>query len=119
VLAAARDAARREGVELVMPRWDFGTDTDLLSALDRLGLTRWKNLPGIDLRAEVTAATHRANITVDEFGTEAAAVTAIGVELTSIFEPAVTVVADHPFAFAIVHPPTGMPLFLGQVAQPS
>jgi serine protease inhibitor len=26
---------------------------------------------------------------------------------------------DRPFAFAIVHTPTGVPLFMGQVADPS
>jgi len=27
--------------------------------------------------------------------------------------------ADHPFAFAIVHEPTGTPLFIGRVADPT
>jgi serine protease inhibitor len=32
--------------------------------------------------------------------------------------PRVTMVVDRPFLFAIVHTPTGLPLFLGQVSHP-
>ncbi|MGH3814503.1 MAG: serpin family protein [Pseudonocardiaceae bacterium] len=33
-------------------------------------------------------------------------------------EPQSVVRADRPFAFAIVHQPTGAPLFIGHVADP-
>jgi serine protease inhibitor len=32
--------------------------------------------------------------------------------------PAVTMVVDRPFLFAIIHTPTGLPLFAGQVSHP-
>jgi len=34
-------------------------------------------------------------------------------------KPEVTVRADHPFAFAVVHRPTRTPLFLGHIADPT
>ena len=67
----------------------------------------------------MTRALHRANITVDESGTEAAAVTALVVDAAGAGPASVTVRADHPFAFAIVHQATAAPLFLGQVADPA
>ena len=71
-------------------------------------------------RLAISKAVHRANITVDESGTEAAAATGIGVGPTSADAgPDVTVRADRPFAFAVVHVPTRTPLFVGQVADPA
>jgi serine protease inhibitor len=119
VLDAARSSARPAGVDLAMPRWDFGTDVDLLAVVGRLGLTDLGDLPGIAPDAFVGAAVHRANISVDEWGTEAAAVTGLRVTLSAGPQPEVVVHADHPFAFAIVHRATGTPLFLGQVADPT
>ncbi|MQA64006.1 MAG: hypothetical protein GEU86_21645 [Actinophytocola sp.] len=75
------------------------------------------NLSRLAPSAFVSDAIHRANITVDEDGTEAAAVTGIAVA-TSAIEPEVSIRADHPFAFAITHP-SGVPLFVGQVANPA
>jgi serine protease inhibitor len=108
-------------VDLSLPRWDFGTTVDLRDELDEIGLTDLTNFGGIsDDRLYVSDAIHRANITVDEQGTEAAAVT--GIAFTEIgARPAIvpTVRADHPFAFAIVHRPTKTPLFIGHVADPT
>jgi serpin B len=72
-----------------------------------------------DERLIIGSAVHKANITVDEDGTEAAAVTAVESQATSAGPRSVTLRADRPFAFAIVHKPTGAPLFIGQVADPT
>jgi serpin B len=64
-------------------------------------------------------AVHRANITVDEWGTEAAAVTGLAFPSSLPPPPDVTIRADHPFAFAIVDTNTGTPLFIGHVADPT
>lgn len=59
---------------------------------------------------------HAAKIIVDEEGTEAAAVTAMIFECcTSVREPPKVFLADHPFAYAIVHKPSKQLLFLGNV----
>lgn len=106
-------------VDLALPRWDFATDVGLLPALKQLGLTSLDDLPGISPGASVSDAVHRANITVDELGTEAAAVTGIGMAVSAPPAAEVTIRADHPFAFAITHEPTGTPVFLGTVADPA
>jgi serpin B len=62
---------------------------------------------------------HRANITVDEWGTEAAAVTGIGFASAGKMPPMIRMTVDRPFAFAIMHTATGVPLFMGRVADPS
>ena len=50
---------------------------------------------------------HRADITVDEKGTEAAAVTGIGFAVSGPPPADATMTVDQPFAFAIVHEPCG------------
>jgi serine protease inhibitor len=84
-----------------------------------IGLTDLGNFGGIsDSGLAVSDAIHRANITVDERGTEAAAVTGIAFAVCGRCGPT-AVRADHPFAFAIVHRPTKTPLFIGHVADPT
>ncbi len=67
----------------------------------------------------ISQAIHRANITVDEWGTEAAAVTGLAFEVSGPPQPDVTIRADRPFAFVVRHTPTGAPLFLGHVTDPT
>ena len=62
---------------------------------------------------------HRANITVDEWGTEAAAVTGLSFPTAARMPPQLRMDVNRPFAFAIVHIATGTPLFVGQVTDPS
>jgi serpin B len=115
VLADVRAKLHFQGIHLSMPRWNFGTTIELLGPLQKLGLTSLNDLSGIsDGGLSIKQAIHRANITVDEHGTEAAAVT--GIEADSA--PA-EVRADRPFVFAIVHKPSRTPLFIGQVADPT
>ena len=59
---------------------------------------------------------HKATITVDENGAEAAAATGVGVGTTSTPQP---FVADRPFLFAIYDHVSGSILFLGRVVNPS
>ncbi|WP_344982020.1 serpin family protein, partial [Streptosporangium fragile] len=100
---------RERRVRLALPRWDFSTSLDLMQSLAGLGLTA-TGYPGIADGAFLGQAIHRATVTVDESGTEAAAVTALELLYTGPPapkpEPEVRVRADRPFAFAIVHRPT-------------
>ncbi len=56
---------------------------------------------------------------MDEWGTEAAAVTGLSFLGSAPPPPDAAVHADRPFAFVIVDEPTGVPLFMGQVADPT
>jgi serpin B len=125
VLSAARDFETQR-VDVRLPRWDFAADVALKDELIRLGLgtlfdPNQADLSGIsEIDLYVTQAVHRATITVDEYGSEAAAVTAAVAAPTSAPPPpSVSFHADHPFAFAIVHNATATPLFYGVVADPT
>lgn len=105
-------------VRLSMPQWDFATTLDLMPPMAKLGV-RGNDYAGISPELFVDQAVHRANITVDKWGTEAAAVTAMAFAVSGPPPPEAEVRADHPFAFAIVHKPTKTPLFIGHVVDPT
>ena len=124
-LRAVRAGLHEENVALSLPRWDFHTDLDLGEALQRLGVhaafdPNSADFSGISPRPlYIDQAVHRANVTVDESGTEAAAVTGLAFKAVSAMVPAaITVRVDRPFAFAIVDTTTQAPVFLGTVADP-
>lgn len=125
VLASAA-RTNRTPLKLTMPRWDFGTMLDLRTLLPELGITDAFDRGSADLsgiteaeRLFISQAVHKADITVDEHGTVASAVTALGVTRTSArIPPPVEVTVDRPFAFQILEVKTGAPLFLGHVADP-
>jgi serpin B len=111
-------------VALTLPRWDTHTDLDLVRVLARLGMTdvfdgRKADLSGIAPGLVVGDAVHRANITVDEEGTEAAAVTGIAMRLALRAGEPLQMRVDRPFVWAVVHEPTGTPVFVGHVADPA
>lgn len=60
-----------------------------------------------------------AGITVDERGGEAVAAAAATVASKSFAVPVPTCAVDRAFSFALVHQPSGTPLFLGRVGDPS
>jgi serine protease inhibitor len=117
--AAVATGLKQTTVEVHLPRWDFETRPDLLDALGALGLTALGDFSGISPGIFLSDAVHAANITVDEWGTEAAAITALAFPLSARPRAQVVVRADRPFAFAIMHLPTRTPLFIGQVTDPT
>ena len=66
----------------------------------------------------VSAVVHKAFVDVNEEGTEAAAVTGIGVRSASITPKKPVFRADRPFIFFIRHNPTNTILFLGRFTRP-
>lgn len=105
-------------VDVALPRWDFGTTIELLGQLRELGLTDLTDLDGITPQFAVNDAIHRANITVDEQGTEAAAVTGVAGVTSLPPDAEIQFRADRPFSFVVMHTPTGAPLFAGAVENP-
>ena len=73
---------------------------------------------GIAPKLFVSAAIQKANITVDEVGTEAAAATFAPMAEAFIEEPPRLFVADRPFLFLIRETSTGLILFVGRVMKP-
>jgi serine protease inhibitor len=125
VLSRATGSATSKRVELALPKWDFQTDAPLTEVLPAMGMPRAFTDAAQFGRVgeqplEISQVMHRADITVDEEGTEAAAVTGIGMRVTSLPPaPDLTFEADHPFAFVVLHEPTSAPLFEGVVGDPS
>ena len=118
VATAPVAADATQAVDLTLPRWDTGTDLELLSALSALGLSSLGDLTGIAPGVTVSQAVHRANITVDEEGSEAAAVTGIGMLVSGPITTK-TMGVDRPYAWAVVHEPTQTPVFVGHVVDPT
>jgi serpin B len=124
VLRGLPDAASPTLVKLALPRWDTKTNADLVPVLQDLGMDAAfgaGQYPALtnDPRLQISDVVQQANITVGEKGTVAAAATAIVGEVSAVQPEGVPFAADHPFAFAIVHDDTGVPLFEGVVSDPS
>jgi serpin B len=118
-LAAVGKGLRPAYVDMSMPKWEFDASFDLLAAMRDLGLTDVDDFSGINPDLFLGQAVHRATITVDEEGTEAAAVTGMAMPVSAGPRPDVTFRADRPFAFAIMHTPTRTPAFIGTVTDPT
>ena len=114
-------------VELGFPRFDIETATELAAVLAEMGMptafTDAADFSGMTSEAQllIGAVIHQANITVDEVGTEAAAATAVVMELTSAPEPQepVTLTIDRPFTFWLRERATGVIVFMGRINDPS
>jgi serpin B len=104
--------------ELLLPKWDDASQIDLLRWLERLGAAPG-SYPAITPEAFLGAAVHGADISVDEFGTVAAAATAVGFEESGPPEPELSVRADKPFFYVIRQRDSGLVLFAGQVTDPT
>jgi serpin B len=120
--------ASRHRVSLTLPRFRQEAEFDLVSVLQQLGISQAFDAETADFtgittaeRLSISEVVHKAFINVDEQGTEAAAATAITMSrsVAHIPAPPVTMIVDHPFLFTITDTTTGLPLFLGQVTDPS
>jgi serpin B len=117
--------ATNGAVQLTMPRFEFRTQASLAEALKALGMPKAFG-DTADFSAmtkqeplRVSKVIHEAFIAVDEEGTEAAATTAVIVEESAAFSPAVQLTVDRPFLFALRDRDTGAVLFLGRVTDPT
>jgi len=112
--------------DLQMPKFDFETDINANNVLIALGMgeafdPEFADFSGITDKEDlfITDVLHKATITVDETGTEAAAATAVLISITSAMpEEAISIIIDRPFLFMIRHETTDTILFLGRVLQP-
>lgn len=118
-LLAQIDATFTAGpYELLMPGWEDRAQLDLMDWLIEIGAAPGR-YPGITSEAFLDAAVHAADITVDEWGTVAAAATGFGFAESGPPEPELIVAADQPFLYLIRHRASGLVLFAGQVTDPT
>ena len=112
-------------VSLTMPKFEFESEFSLADTLAAMGMpmafSDEADFSGMTGNRELTIrdVLHKAFVSVDEAGTEAAAATAVVVGLKSAPEQPVQVTVDHPFIFLIRDIETGTILFVGQVVNPS
>lgn len=111
-------------VIVFMPKFKFSYEKYLNDQLKSLGMVDafepdMADLSGIsDQQLYVSFVKQNTFIEVDEKGTEAAAVTTIGIYETSVTPPPRQFVIDKPFIFAIRERTTNTLLFIGQVINP-
>ncbi len=116
-------------VALTMPRFEFESDFTLGDALGAMGMptafipplgpctSEMADFSGMTSTCElyIKEVVHKAFVSVDEAGTEAAAATAVVMSIGSM-PPSVTI--DRPFVFLIRDIETGAVLFVGRVVDP-
>jgi serpin B len=107
-----------------MPKFGFEASLDLSDTLAEMGMplafTLQADFSGItpDNSLFISKVVHKAFISVNENGTEAAAATAVVIRVTFAPPPPITVSINHPFIFLIRDTNTGTILFLGRVLDP-
>jgi len=113
-------------VILSFPRFDTSSSFGLGDTLAAMGMATpfSERADFSDITADaplfISDVVHKANITVDEKGTEAAAATAVMMAGTAApVDPPAEVVLDRPFTFWIRHIATGAILFMGRVNAPT
>jgi serpin B len=112
-------------VALTMPKFEFESEFKLADTLAAMGMpvafTGAADFSGMTGNRDLFIAEvlHKAFVSVDEAGTEAAAATAVVMNLTAAPGEPVEVTLDHPFIFLIRDIETGAILFVGRVVNPS
>ena len=110
-------------VDLKLPRFEASTDLDLKGIMSRLGMPRAFTVAAefpnfCDAETYIDMMKQVAKIRVNESGTEAAAVTIIGIDATAGPEETeprhVTFHATRPFLYVIRDVTSGAILFIGQ-----
>lgn len=112
-------------VDIYLPKFKVETSYSLGDYLIELGMnipfTSEANFSGITGKKDlfISKVLHKAFIDVNEEGTEAAAATAVYMELT-VNGGSSRIVFDcnHPFMYLIQHKQTGMILFMGSISDP-
>ena len=123
------DGFRDTRVTLTMPRFEFESAIGLSQILQQLGMESAFVPPAASSGADFSGMNgirdlyikdvlHKAFVSVDEEGTEAAASTAVLMEITSMPGTA-TMIVDRPFLLLIRDRNSGTILFVGRVMDPS
>ena len=111
-------------VSLAIPRFEYESDFSLGETLAAMGMpdafTSAADFSGMTGNRElfISEVVHKAFVSVDEEGTEAAAATAVMMPFSAAPEEPVEFTADRPFMFLIRDNLTGTILFVGRVVNP-
>lgn len=111
-------------VALTMPRFEYESGLGLKQALGMVGMgvafTRDADFSGMNGKRDlfIQEVLHKAFVSVDEAGTEAAAATAVIIGMKLMFGLPIEMKIDRPFIFLIRDIPTDSIIFLGRVLNP-
>jgi serpin B len=112
------------GVTLTMPKFEFDSEFSLEDTLAEMGMpiafSGAADFSGMTGNRDlfISAVIHKAFVSVDEAGTEAAAATAVIMRMSAAPGLPVEVTIDHPFIYFIRDIETGAILFVGRVMNP-
>ncbi|NQU51073.1 MAG: serpin family protein [Bacteroidetes bacterium] len=122
------DFETKDNVVVTMPRFKFAFDTRLKEVLKEMGMLKafsptLADFTGIanDENLHISSVLHKSFIDVNENGSEAAAVTAVIIGVTSAGPDQIQKIyftVDKPFVFAITEKDTDAILFIGEVQNP-
>lgn len=125
-LQSILDEMESKSVALTMPKFKYEAKASLAATLKALGMPAAfdpgrADFSGMDGTRDlyITDVFHKAFVSVDEEGTEAAAATAVVVGIESLPQIDVELTIDHPFIYLIRDTQTGAVLFLGRVVDPT
>jgi serpin B len=117
-------AMTQRNLILSLPKFKFDLSFGLKQALSSMGMplafsdnADFSGMTGTR-SLFISDVVHKAYVSVDEAGTEAAAASAVIVGTTSMPSDIVTLSIDRPFIFLIRDIPTGAILFVGRVMNP-
>jgi serpin B len=112
-------------VALTMPKFEYESEFMMKDTLSRMGMpvafgpeADFSGMTGVK-GLYIDQVIHKAFVSVDETGTEAAAATAVDMKLTSMPAEPVKVTIDHPFIYFIRDIETGTILFVGRIMNPA
>jgi len=111
-------------VALTMPKFEFESEFGLKETLMGMGMVEpfrdSADFSGMSSQSDlhIDDVVHKAFVSVDEAGTEAAAASAVIVGTTSMPPEPVAVTLDRPFVFLIRDIQTGTIIFIGRVMNP-
>ncbi|XP_076612503.1 alpha-1-antitrypsin homolog [Chaetodon auriga] len=116
------DSLFKNSVDLFMPKFSISADASLESTLKEMGITDAfsdsADFSGIseEVKLKLSKVSHKAVLSVDETGTEAAAATTIEIMPMSMPE---TIKLDRPFLAFILEHSTKSILFMGKINNPT
>jgi hypothetical protein len=119
------DRTPRREIDLDLPKWKMEAGYDLVPAFKALGMTlpfKGGDFSGVWNESQgdwISQIQHRAVLQVDEQGSEAAAVTMMGLCIGDDFEEVRRFYVDRPFMFLIRHNESGTIMFMGRVVDPT
>jgi serpin B len=128
MLSQINSGMTMQDVKLYLPRFQAEYSTSLNIPLPDLGMVNAfdpsaADFPNISsaMKLYISDVLHKTYVKVGEEGTEAAAVTAVIMSVTSgrgITDPGIVFRVDHPFIFLITEKNSGAILFAGKIVNP-